>query len=999
MYTAMKQLIKIYPIHFELETMRANIIVATLLMLTSVPVGIGSIMPIEKINQQENRKQEDEWVAEKFNSMSEDERIGQLINIRAHSDKDGSHEAEVENLIKEYHVGGMTFFQGTVSKQVELTERYQKLARKVPLMVSIDGEWGLGMRLKNTTISYPRQLTLGAIQDNKLIYKMGKEIGRQCQRVGIHVNFAPVVDVNNNANNPVINDRSFGEDRHNVAAKSYMYMKGMQDGGVLACAKHFPGHGDTDVDSHNDLPVIYHNSERLDSVELFPFKVLAQHNVGSMMIAHLSIPSLDNTYNQPSSLSRKIVTDLLQEELGFEGLVFTDGLEMGGVNKFYEEGQLEVKALQAGNDILLLPPKVSTAVSAIKTALNDGTLNRDEFDAKVKKVLRAKYRLGLNARSIISTDNLYEDLNNAEANAIKKELYENALTAVRNKGNILPLPRVDEQKLATLSIGEQSTTTFQRELGTYSNGISHFHSGYDINSTSLINSLKDYNNVIVSFHAMSKSAKKNYGISSDISNFLSELRTHTNVIVVVFGSPYSLKNFDFIDCLIAAYEENDMVEAVAAKAIFGGSMITGRLPVTASYQAKFGDGVDVGSTQKLQYAEPSVVGLDAKTLESIEQIAMEGINAGATPGITVLVAKNNRVVYHKSFGYHTYDKQVKAQPDDIYDMASVTKICATTISVMKLYDEGKIDLEDKLEEHIPALKGTNKADLSIQDVMAHRAGLKAWIPFYKETVIGSKYPTYKPDIYSKTPSDQYSLQITESLYMNKDYANTVKQAIYNSPLNSSKAYVYSDLGFYLMRDLVESVSGLPFDEYVQKTFYEPLGLETAGFNPAKRFGVSRIPPTEKDDYFRNQTIQGYVHDMGAGMLNGVSGHAGLFATPMDIAIIMQMLLNEGVYDGKQYFKPSTVKLFTTRHPKDMRRGIGFDMKPLTEKKITNISSMASSQAFGHLGFTGIMTWADPKEDIVYVFCSNRTYPSMDNPKLTNMKIRQRIQSKIYEAIK
>ncbi len=971
-------------------------------MLTSVPVGIGSIFPIDKVNEDENRKQEDAWVAQKFNSMTESEQVGQLINIRAHSNKGSSHIAEVSNLIKKYDVGGLTFFQGTANKQAQLTERYQKLAKKVPLMISIDGEWGLGMRLKSSTVSYPRQLTLGAIQDNKLIYNMGKEIARQCKRIGVHVNFAPVVDVNNNANNPVINDRSFGEDRNNVASKSYMYMKGMQDGGVLACAKHFPGHGDTDADSHHELPVIYHNKERLDSIELFPFKVLAQHNVGSMMIAHLSIPALDNTPNQPSSLSRKIVHDLLQKKLGFEGLVFTDGLEMGGVRKYYKNGQLEVKALQAGNDILLLPPSVSTAIKAIKAALQDGTLNRTEFEHKVKKVLHAKYRLGLNSRPIISTQNLYSDLNNTTAYNIKKELFANALTAVRNDRNILPLPRANNQKLATLSIGKGSKTTFQKELDTYSKGIKHYYSGHSISSSrarSHVRSLKKYNNVIVSFHRMSKSSRKNHGISKNVTKFLNDLKEHTNVIVVVFGNPYSLKNFDNINCLLEAYEENSIIEKITAKAIFGGSKIVGRLPVTASYKSKFGDGVDVGGSQKLQYSDPSVVGLDVKVLNEIDEIAKDGIKGGATPGITVMVAKNNRIVYHKSFGHHTYSKYTKTQKDDIYDMASVTKICATTISVMKLYDQGRVDINKRLGDYIPALKGTNKANLRIKDVMAHRAKLKAWIPFYKETVIGVKYPTYRPNIYSKTPSDDYCMQVTADLFMHKDQAQKVKQAIYDSELRSKSGYKYSDLGFYLMRDLVESVSGQKFEDYVQKTFYEPMGLTTAGFNPAKRFGVSRIPPTEDDNYFRNEVVKGYVHDMGAAMLNGVSGHAGLFATTEDIATIMQMLLNNGVYNGKEYFKPSTVKTFTTRHPNSKRRGIGFDMKPLGAKKITNISTMASSQAFGHLGFTGIMTWADPKHDIVYVFCSNRTFPSMNNRKLMNMMTRQKIQSQIYKAMK
>ncbi len=495
--------------------MRARILIITgicfLFILTSVPIGIGSQASAKEIKKDIDRREENKWVEATFAQLTEDERIGQLIMVRAHSDKGSSHERGVERMIKNDKVGGVIFFQGTARKQAELTNRYQKLATKVPLMVAIDGEWGLGMRLKSTTISYPRQLTLGAIQDNRMIYKMGKEIARQCSRIGVHVNFAPVVDVNNNANNPVINDRSFGENRHNVTAKSYMYMKGMQDAQVLACAKHFPGHGDTDVDSHHDLPIIYHNKARLDSVELFPFRVLAQHNVGSMMIAHLSIPALDNTKNLPSSLSRKIVHDLLIKELGYEGLLFTDGMEMHGVRKYFKNGKAEVKALQAGNDIVLLPADVPTAMKAIKAAVKDGTLNKSEIEHKVKKVLRNKFRLGLNKQSYVSTSNIHSDLNSETARQLKRELYENAITAVRNQNNILPLSRANNMNIATISIGKGRRTHFQRELDTYSKGIKHYYTGREISSSrsrSLISSLKKKNTVIVSFHDMSKTARK-----------------------------------------------------------------------------------------------------------------------------------------------------------------------------------------------------------------------------------------------------------------------------------------------------------------------------------------------------------------------------------------------------------------------------------------------------------------------------------------------------------
>jgi beta-glucosidase-like glycosyl hydrolase len=333
------------------------------------------------------------WVDSIYNVMTDDERIGQLFMIRAHSDKGEDHVREVAKFINTYHVGGLCFFQGTPEKQASLTNYYQTLSSRVPLMVSMDAEWGLGMRLKETTVSYPRQLGLGAIQDNTLIYDMGKEIARQCRRLGVHVNFAPDADINNNANNPVINTRSFGENRYNVLAKSAMYMRGMQDNNVMACAKHFPGHGDTDTDSHFDLPQVNYGMERLEEVELFPFKSLAQHGIQSMMIAHLSVPSIDATANLPTSLSRKAVTELLREKMGYQGLIFTDGLEMKGVTKYFKDGEVEARAIQAGVDILLLPEDIAASFAKIKTYIERGDIDKNQIERSVKRILHAKYRL------------------------------------------------------------------------------------------------------------------------------------------------------------------------------------------------------------------------------------------------------------------------------------------------------------------------------------------------------------------------------------------------------------------------------------------------------------------------------------------------------------------------------------------------------------------------------------------------------------------------------
>jgi beta-glucosidase-like glycosyl hydrolase/CubicO group peptidase (beta-lactamase class C family) len=978
-----------------LKIMRNTFAIGILILLTYVPLKMGGDTSIVDTEfGMPSQKAEIAWVNSMYDSMTEEERLGQLIVVRAYSNKDEGHARTVENLITKYHVGGMTFFQGTPEKQAELTNRYQKLATKVPLMISIDAEWGLGMRMKATTMSFPRQLTLGAIQDNRLVYEFGVEIARQCRRIGIHVNFAPVVDVNNNPNNPVINDRSFGEDRYNVAAKSYMYMKGMQDNLLMACAKHFPGHGDTDVDSHYGLPIINHDLARLDSIELYPFKVLSQHGVGSMMIAHLNIPAYDDRSKMPSSLSHNIVTDLLRNDLGYNGLIFTDGLEMAGARKAYKGGEVEVQALIAGNDVLLLPQSVSDAVTAVKKALREGRLAQDEFEMKVKKVLSAKYRVGLTAPQQVDLNNIREDLNDYTARALNRKLIENAMTAVRNKDAVLPLNTLGNY--GSISIGRGYRTTFQKSLDLFAK-MSHYDTNNDVGSSersSLVRKLKDKEAVIISFQDLNKSSKSHYGIRSSALLLIKELQKHTKVIIVNFGSPYALIHFDNVDWLVEAYEENEVTQEVAASAIFGATRMTGRLPVTASRNAKFGDGTNTASVEIMNEVLPERVGLDASKLTKIDEIAEEAIRVGATPSVQVLVAKNGKIAYQKAYGYHTYDKSETAQKDDIYDLASVTKVCATTISMMKLVEEGQVDLDEQISTYIPELRGTNKEKLVVRDVMAHHARLKAWIPFYKETLV-EKRPS--SSLYSTTKKEGFSIPITDRWYLKDNYVDEIWEQIIESPLNKYRGYKYSDLGFYICAKIVENVSGQTLDKYATENFYRPLGLQTAGFNPLDRFDTYRIPPTEEDKYYRMQKVQGYVHDMGAAMLGGVSGHAGLFADAKDVAIIMQMLVNGGNYAGKQYLKPETVAEFTTRYKGSTRRGLGFDMKELSSKRSQNVSKLAPNNTFGHLGFTGIATWADPDNDLVYVFLSNRTYPTMDNSKLYKLDFRPKIQTAIYEA--
>lgn len=940
------------------------------------------------------------WADSMYQSMSLEEKLGQLFIIRAHSNLGASHEATVEQLIQKYKVGGLCFFQGTPERQVQLINRFQSVSPSVPLLITMDAEWGLGMRMAQSTISFPKQLMLGAIQNNRLIYEMGKEVARELKRTGVHVNFAPVADINNNPNNPVINDRSFGEDRYNVTVKSYMYMKGMQEQGVMACAKHFPGHGDTNVDSHYDLPVINYQKDRLDSLELFPFRHLSAYGIGSMMVAHLNVPTLDSRTNRTTTLSQNTVTNLLKGELNFKGLIFTDALEMKAVSKNFKNGEVEAEALLAGNDMLCLPNDMGAAISSIKKYLEEGKISMDRVEESVKKILISKYQLGLKRFRPISEKGVREYVNSLEAKSLKRKLCQEALTLVRNPDNLIPI----SDKLsdaASVSIGVGGKTPFQKRLDSFGE-FTHFQLGKTITAatrTSMINRLAKKEVVFVSLHNMNKYASKDFGVSSDVRSFISELNAQTKVVLVVFGSPYSLKFFDEVNWVLEAYQEDDVIQDLSAQALFGVFSVRGRLPVTASLRSSYNMGVITKPLMRFGYANPEDVGLHPDSLKKIDELAEDAIRQRATPGCVVLVAKDGQIVYEKAFGYHTYRKRIAVKEDDIYDLASITKIAAATMSIMQLHERNKLDIDLPLSTFLPELENSNKLDMTIRDIMAHHAGLISWIPFYQKTVTGGRRNSRPmPEYYQSVESADFNVPVAPRLYMRNDYVDSVWQQIIHSDLRSRINYRYSDLGFYLFAKLVERVSGLPIDEYVKKEFYEPLQMTSTTFNPWENISLNRIPPSESDRYFRRQDVRGYVHDMGAAMLGGVSGHAGLFSNAEELATLMQMLLQGGYYNKQRLLKPETIQAFTQRHTRSTRRGIGFDMLELDPTRSMNMSPLASSKTFGHLGFTGTCTWADPDNNIVFVFLSNRTYPTMNNYKLSKYDYRPRIQSIVYESL-
>lgn len=924
----------------------------------------------------------DRWVDSVYESMNAQERIGQLFMIRAHSDKGPSYEKMVGDLIEKYQVGGLCFFQGTPERQAMLVNSYQQLVAKVPLMIAMDAEWGLGMRMKSSVYSFPRQLMLGAIQDNSLILRMGEEVAAQLKRVGTHVNFAPVADINNNPDNPVIHTRSFGEDKYNVAVKSYMYMKGLQEKGVMASAKHFPGHGDTDVDSHHDLPIIDQTKERLDSLELYPFKELIKKGIGGVMVAHLSVPALDDRANRPTTLSSHTIKGLLRSEMAFDGVIFTDALEMKGVTKHFEPGEVEAEALLAGNDMLVLPEDLEAAFQYINKYLSAGTIDSIQIATSVKRILRAKYKYGITDFQPLDTVGLRGFLNRPEALQLKENLIAEALTLVRNQDTIIPIKKTAEIKIATLNIGNSGATAFQQRLEDYAE-LTHYY--WKDNAEELLTQLSDKNLVVVGIHNIKGTSSTHFNIDQNGVEFLKRLSKVTKVIITIFGTPYSLELFDDFNNVVMSYEEDSLIQDLTAQALFGAIPFMGRLPVTASPKAQFNQGLYTQKLMKFGYRSPNEVKMNADTLRRIEEVVQEGIQKRAFPGAVVLVAKKGQIIYHEAFGHQTYSKRTPIRKESIFDLASITKVAASTLAVMKLEEEGKIDLDAPIGLYLPDLFLTDKEQLTLREIMTHTAGLRSWIPFYAETVERKRKRTQpSPQYYQRTSSEAFSVQVSSDLYMRKDYIDSIKNIIYCSSLRSDKDYVYSDLGFIMIADLVQNITGMNLEDYVASIFYRPLELEHIGFNPIGWAKLSEVVPTEEDRYFRNQTIKGYVHDMAAAMFGGVSGHAGLFASAKDLAVVMQMILQGGIYGGRRYLKPQTVNKFTKRQLVDNGRAIGFDIRDL--------------DTFGHLGFTGTMVWADPQEELLVVFLSNRTYPNMRNTAINRYAIRDRIMNIIYNAM-
>ncbi|MCE2789749.1 MAG: serine hydrolase [Saprospiraceae bacterium] len=968
-----------------------------LLCLRGFHILVAASFWITTLCSQGSLKEEDSWVTQTMQQMSEDQKIGQLFMVRAYSESSPADERILKEFITKYHIGGLCFFQGSPEGQVDMINRFQQIS-SIPLFMGIDGEWGLGMRFPGQTLSFPRQLMLGAIQDHHLIYEMGREVARHCKRAGINVNFAPSLDIYNNHDNEVIFDRSFGEQKENVTAKGFLYLKGMEDEGILPCIKHFPGHGDTDVDSHFGLPLLPFSKQRLDTLEFYPFRRIMAMGAGAMMVGHLQIPAIDSRPNRPASLSDSLITHIVRRQMLFSGLLFTDAMDMRGITRHFAPGIAEAEAFLAGNDVILLPPQLSKAFAAIRQYLLEGKISRQRLNESVERILRAKYRLGLSKTPYHDPQGLSAYLLRNHSRALKQQLTEAAITLVADQDSMLPIRQIQHLHLATLSLNVSHKTRFQDRIDSYLDA-KHYH----LMPAQLLSDYQQYKQTLSQFDhvciAIHTSGRKNdfsKNLPEAVLRLINDVQQNTKVTVILFGQPLLLKRMKSCNSLVLAYDNAPTTQDVAAQSLFGANGFQGKLPISISSQWNAGYGIEKPSLQRLGYSLPEMKGMNSDSLRGIDTILTHAIKQGEIPGAQVLVAKDGRIVYEKNFGT-LYSNGPAVHQNSIYDVASVTKALATTLGVMDLVDKGKIHLHHPLRYYIAGIDSTNKAAITIKDLLGHVSGLIPGLAFYK-TFEQKESESSDTTLFSRTLDSLHTIAVARSLFLKTAFKDTIFQRILRTPLRNPGKYLYSDLGFLLLQKSFEAQSGTILSTYVSQHFYKPLGLTHTGFLPLQFLPEEWIAPTEFDHSFRKQLLRGYVHDPTAALLGGVAGNAGLFSNAHGMAVLMQLLLNRGSYGGTSYFQPETVDVFTTRHDLSARRGLGFDMKNLQEAGSDQVSPFASTSTFGHNGFTGCAAWADKENGLVFIFQTNKTLSEQKKQANQKTDLRKRVMDIIYKSI-
>ena len=914
---------------------------------------------------------DDSWIESTLARLTLEQKVAQLISVWARGKyypQDSENWRDLERLIVEKKLGGLVFSIGDVYEYAVQINKLQKLA-DVPLLIAADFEYGAGMRVRNST-TFPRAMAIAATREPRYAYEVGRITALEGRALGVHQNFAPTIDVNNNPKNPVINTRSFGDEVNLVSEMGAAYVKGAQDGGMIATIKHFPGHGDTDVDTHLGLMSLSYSKERYEAVEFPPFRAAIQAGAMSVMVGHIAVPAYDTAAAIPATVSSAITTGLLKHELKFDGLIVTDAMTMRGVSARYAPGESAVLAVKAGTDVVLMPIDPDLAIDAIVAAVRRGEITVERIDSSVRKVLKMKQWVGLDRSRYVNVDQVATVVNSTEHELLALEIARRAVTVLGNKNTILPLLRIDPKKILDLVVSDTEDPAEGRSFHTL---LHERHANLEFIKVDPRSNSGEYETalenaraadiILCQLHFYTRSGELTGFVSKKQKDFLVKLLPLGKpVVAVAFGNPYVAMEFPETDAYVCAYSNGAVMQEAVVEVLFGEESAQGRLPVTIPGVYRFGDGVSYPK-QALRRGIPEEVGFDRTRLREVDQVIESAIKDTASPGAALVVVKDGVIAYTKAYGsydYGVYSKRVDLQT--MFDLASVTKVISTTSAVMRLVDEGKIKLDDPVMKYLPRFGQNGKEKITVYNLMVHNSGLPAWRKFYE---------------FCSTPQ-------------------CVVDSVFASPLvyKTGDSTLYSDLGLITTGKIIEKVSGTTLDGFADSVFFKPLGMNSTMYNPPQRLW-NRIMPTEVDTFWRKtgQAVVGTVHDENAMVLGGVSGHAGLFSTAPDLAVFMQMLLNGGMYGGKHYLKEETIRQFTTRQSAQSTRGIGWDTK---DPARSWAGKLLSDKTFLHTGFTGTSVVADPERKLIVIFLTNRVHPTRYSTKIA--AIRPNVHDAVVRAI-
>ena len=931
------------------------------------------------------------WVDSVFNALNTNRKIGQLFMLPVPTQGDAAALSEIRSKVKNEQVGGIILTGGNPLQLANQVRRFQEQT-DIPLFVSQDAEGGLGMSI-DSTITYPSPLVLGAIRNDSLLYELGKAIAQQLKMVGVNLSFAPTVEMNAST---TLKYQSFGENKYRITNKAIAFMKGMTDEQVLACVKNFPVQSITITDVQKGWPII---QPTVDTAQVYTFRKLFENRLMGFVPGSTELPLFYTNMNlarknnfTSQMLSSLFIGDWVKKNMNYQGLAFADLRNVPPIQEKNSEGLASLYALQAGNDIILYPKDINIAIRKIRRQVRRDKALEEQLNNSVKKILAAKYDAGLWRKNTINTDNLLLKLNSPQAHLLNKKLQQAAITVLKNSDNVLPVSVLDNKRFIYIT---SDTTQKPDELFHYVSRYIHADR-YALHQQRELTALaagKQPLTCIIGIYPQTPPEKL-----AELKKLLENFREH-DVILCDFGNEEFLRTAAQYSTVVTAYTNTEEMLEAMPQVIFGGLTADAQLPMKISDQLQSGTGNIVPAINRLTYSTPEDAGMDSHILSKIDSIAKEAIRNMATPGCQVLVARNGKVIYDKSFGYLTYEKKTPVTENTIYDLASLTKVSATLQATMFMYEKGLIDLNKKASFYLPELRNSNKKDITIIDMLTHQAGLAPFIPLWPQTM---KDTTFLPQFYSRKRDAAHPFPVAPGLYGSQAMKDSVWSWIIQSKMadkipRTPYTYRYSDLGLMIMQHIAERVLNQPLDDFLAQNFYEPLGAYTTRFNPTdnQQLSVQAIAPTEFDKIYRKKLIAGTVHDERAAMMGGVSGHAGLFSSALDLAKLGQMLLQEGKYGGYQYYKPETVRTFATKMYKG-RRAIGWD-RPVQSEWNSPTSLTASPLTYGHTGFTGTCMWIDPEFNLVYIFLSNRVYPDR-NTRLISSNIRSRIQDVIYQSI-